>query len=102
MERAMANELYRFVQLRDAVPAEMDDDLLIYAWSDPPSDFESLLIAVANPALIAKAFINDLAPLQAMAALRRLMRQWPALSRTWRSKGYVTAYQDHERKGCCR
>jgi hypothetical protein len=68
----MPNELYRFVQLRGAVPAPVDDDLLIYAWSEPPSDFEKLLIGPGDPAAIAETFLDDPAPREAMNGLRRL------------------------------
>ena len=69
----MPDELYRFVQLRGAIPARVDDDLLIYAWSEPPSDLErSLLGAGEDPAAIANAFLNDAATRDAVAGLRRL------------------------------
>ena len=69
----MADELYRFVQLRGAVPARVDDNLLIFAWSEPPSDFENLLVgAGADPAAIADAFLDDAAPRDALVGLRRL------------------------------
>jgi hypothetical protein len=72
MERAMSDELYRFVQLRGAVPANVDDDLLIFAWSDPPSELETTLVNAADPPLMADAFLDDLAPFNAVQGLRRL------------------------------
>ena len=68
----MADELYRFVQLRGAVPAEPDDNLLIRAWSDPPSEFENQLVAAPEPAPIAERFLEDVAAQEAMTGLRRL------------------------------
>ncbi len=72
----MADELFRFVQLRGVVPAQLDDHLLIYSWSKPASDFENQLVAAAeareDPVGIARQWFSEVRQNDLLAALRRL------------------------------
>jgi hypothetical protein len=72
----MVDELYRFVQLRGVSPALADDNLLIRAWSDPPSELENQLVAASeageDPAPAAQQWLNEAGQQGPFAALRRL------------------------------
>jgi hypothetical protein len=72
----MADELFRFVQLRGVAPTEPDDRLLIRSWSDPASDFENQLVMAAdareNPRGIARQWISEIRQNGLFLALQRL------------------------------
>jgi hypothetical protein len=72
----MVDELYRFVQLRGVVPAAAGTDLLIRAWSTPPSDLEDQLAAAAEsgeePTSVARQWLEELGQTGPLVVLRRL------------------------------
>lgn len=72
----MADELLRFIQLRGAVPARPDDNLVISAWTDPPSQLEDQLVAAAeageDPRAVARQWLSQNGNEGLISLLRRL------------------------------
>ncbi|MDP4510338.1 hypothetical protein [Nonomuraea turcica] len=68
----MADELYRFIQLRGAVPAEPGGGLLINAWSEPPSEFQNRVVEAEDPATVAREWLAEAGDEELLVSLRRL------------------------------
>jgi hypothetical protein len=72
----MADELFRFIQLRGAIPAKVDDNLLIRAWSNPSSDLENQLVAAGEAGgdlvAVAREWLNGSADEGPLSLLRKL------------------------------